>query len=499
VKPPRLEPVPYGSLRRVPPLFADAMAGRAGRGDLLPPLPREPAALRPHLEALLRRPLPRAEVAAVLEAQNRTFGADAAALTGIAALREPGSVAVLTGQQVGLFGGPLYTWYKALTAVVVARHWGEALKVPCVPCFWLASEDDDFTEVDHALLLTRRSGPVRVQYQPEGGFANTLPATCRLTAAIVPVLAAAAVTLLLRPDVIPRYSDFFWSPLLSIVIAVNLVLGTIHLGVHELAHLVAARAEGIPAHIRPGTRLQHLVLQTDVSAAWALPRSSRYRIYLAGVLWDLLALSILILALAYAGLPPTGEALLAAWILLIFFGLLGEFSFYMRTDIYFVFQDLLHSRNLFHDAQSLLLHHYRRAIHALHPKGAGLPPGPLLARSAGERRKVVFYACLLITGTLISLGRYLLIGIPILLGLVSQAAAGLIGGFQIGNTFLVLDSSFTLLAVVGMQALFVATFLHGRRGALASISATLARLFTPHSGPQRDSPQSDSPPPALAP
>ncbi|MBI3080675.1 MAG: bacillithiol biosynthesis BshC, partial [candidate division NC10 bacterium] len=169
MKPLRLEPVPYGSLRRVPPLFADAMAGRAGRGDLLPPLPREPAALRPHLEALLRRPLPRAEVAAVLEAQNRTFGADAAALTGIAALREPGSVAVLTGQQVGLFGGPLYTWYKALTAVVVARRWGEVLKVPCVPCFWLASEDDDFTEVDHALLLTRRSGPVRVQYQPEGG------------------------------------------------------------------------------------------------------------------------------------------------------------------------------------------------------------------------------------------------------------------------------------------------------------------------------------------
>lgn len=199
MKPPRLEPVPYGSLRRVPPLFADAMAGRAGRGDLLPPLPREPAALRPHLEALLRRPLPRAEVAAVLEAQNRTFGADAAALTGIAALREPGSVAVLTGQQVGLFGGPLYTWYKALTAVVVARHWGEALKVPCVPCFWLASEDDDFTEVDHALLLTRRSGPVRVQYQPEGGFANTLPATCRLTAAIAPVLAAAAEALAGEP------------------------------------------------------------------------------------------------------------------------------------------------------------------------------------------------------------------------------------------------------------------------------------------------------------
>ncbi|MBI3002224.1 MAG: bacillithiol biosynthesis cysteine-adding enzyme BshC [candidate division NC10 bacterium] len=194
MNPPRLEPVPYQVLRRLPPLFTDAIAG-AIRADLLPPLPREPAALRGHLETVLRRPLPRAEVAAVLEAQNGAFEADAPALAGIAALRQPGSVAVLTGQQVGLFGGPLYTWYKALTAVIVARRWGEALGVPCVPCFWLASEDDDFAEVDHALLLRRRGGPLRVQYEPEGGFADALPATHRLTAAIGPVLAAAAEAL----------------------------------------------------------------------------------------------------------------------------------------------------------------------------------------------------------------------------------------------------------------------------------------------------------------
>jgi len=199
VKAPRLEPIPYGALRRLPSLFADVMAGRSVPGDLLPPLPREPAALRPHLEILLRRVLPRSDVAAVLEAQNSALGADPAALAGIAALRKPGSVAILTGQQVGLFGGPLYTWYKALTAVAVARQWGNTLGVPCVPCFWLASEDDDFAEVDHALLLGRRGGPVRVQYQPEGGFAGTLPATCRLTAAIGPVLAAAAEVLAAEP------------------------------------------------------------------------------------------------------------------------------------------------------------------------------------------------------------------------------------------------------------------------------------------------------------
>jgi hypothetical protein len=69
------------------------------------------------------------------------------------------------------------------------------------------------------------------------------------------ILAAAAVTLILHPDLLPVYNDYFWSPLLSLVIAVNLVLGTFHLVIHEMAHLVAARAEGIPALIRWGTRL----------------------------------------------------------------------------------------------------------------------------------------------------------------------------------------------------------------------------------------------------
>ena len=320
-----------------------------------------------------------------------------------------------------------------------------------------------------------------------------------VAAAFWAILAAAAVTAVLHPDVLPRYSDFFWSPLMSLVIVVNLVLGTFHLVIHEMAHLVAARAEGIPAHIRPGTRLQYLVLQTDVRGAWALPRSARYRIYLAGILWDLLALSLLILALVYAGLPPTAQALLAAWILLIFFGVVGEFSFYMRTDIYFVFLDLLHSRNLFQDAQRLLLHRWRQTLHRLLPKRRALPPDPWLGLSASERRKAGFYAWLLITGTIITLARYLYLGIPILLRLVSQSAGSLAGGLQTNDPTRILDSGLTLLAIFATQALFVATFLHNRRAALASASAAIGRMFKAPSASPAGSTKSDSPPPTLAP
>ena len=64
-------------------------------------------------------------------------------------LGQPGTVAVLTGQQVGLFSGPVYTLYKALTAIQAARQL-TAAGTPAVPVFWLATEDHDFAEVNQA-------------------------------------------------------------------------------------------------------------------------------------------------------------------------------------------------------------------------------------------------------------------------------------------------------------------------------------------------------------
>jgi bacillithiol biosynthesis cysteine-adding enzyme BshC len=60
--------------------------------------------------------------------------------------REPGTAVVVTGQQVGLFSGPAYTIYKALTAARLATDL-TARGVPAVPVFWLATEDHDFEEV----------------------------------------------------------------------------------------------------------------------------------------------------------------------------------------------------------------------------------------------------------------------------------------------------------------------------------------------------------------
>jgi len=76
-------------------------------------------------------------------------------------LAKPGAVAVVTGQQVGLFSGPAYSIYKALTAIRIARELA-GKGIEAVPVFWLATEDHDFAEVDHAWVFDSQNQPVRL-------------------------------------------------------------------------------------------------------------------------------------------------------------------------------------------------------------------------------------------------------------------------------------------------------------------------------------------------
>lgn len=94
-----------------------------------------------------RSPKHRSQVADVLREQNRRWEASEKTLSNIELLRQ-GAEAIVTGQQVALFGGPAYTLYKALTAIKLAQRTTEAGNT-CVPIFWMATEDHDLLEVNH--------------------------------------------------------------------------------------------------------------------------------------------------------------------------------------------------------------------------------------------------------------------------------------------------------------------------------------------------------------
>ncbi|HTP31337.1 MAG TPA: bacillithiol biosynthesis cysteine-adding enzyme BshC [Candidatus Acidoferrales bacterium] len=104
-------------------------------------------------------------------------------------LARPGTVAVVTGQQVGLFSGPCYTIYKVLHAVKLAA-WLTENGIDAVPLFWLATEDHDFAEVNHAWVFDAAHRPRKIEMrrsaseQPVGDVTLTAPPVNELRAAM---------------------------------------------------------------------------------------------------------------------------------------------------------------------------------------------------------------------------------------------------------------------------------------------------------------------------
>jgi bacillithiol synthase len=109
------------------------------------------------------QPFSRDAVADVLLDQNRKAGASEVAIGNIERLRQKDSVVVITGQQAGFFTGPLYTVYKALTAIKLTAELRER-GVNAVPMFWVASEDHDFEEVNHTRVVNREGQLITITY-----------------------------------------------------------------------------------------------------------------------------------------------------------------------------------------------------------------------------------------------------------------------------------------------------------------------------------------------
>jgi bacillithiol biosynthesis cysteine-adding enzyme BshC len=135
-------------------LFAEYLAGS---GDLMPFFAAPPRTVfdRPPIAAPWEPSLVEA-----LRAYQTEIGSTAQ-LTGNEAV-------IVTGQQPGIFTGPLYTIYKAATAIRLAARLQETQGVPCVPVFWVASDDHDFEEARTAHFLTKTHASLSLTYRPEG-------------------------------------------------------------------------------------------------------------------------------------------------------------------------------------------------------------------------------------------------------------------------------------------------------------------------------------------
>ncbi len=144
------ECLPFNSIPHVSRLFADFLYDYPRVQSLYRRSPYITGWLKEEASSIRYTADRRQAVSQILERQNQSWGASAQTLSNLARLRA-GATALVTGQQVGLFGGPLFSLYKALTAIKLADV-ATQMGVDCVPVFWLATEDHDVAEINRVSI-----------------------------------------------------------------------------------------------------------------------------------------------------------------------------------------------------------------------------------------------------------------------------------------------------------------------------------------------------------
>lgn len=252
-----------------------------------------------------------------------------------------------------------------------------------------------------------------------------------------------------------------WNGHPGMVLAIDAAIAWTLILLHEVAHLAAARATGVPARITISTRLQFLAAQTDVSGVWGAPRRHRMTVYLAGLGLDFVIAGTILLILILAG--PHG---LARQLLLVAFAetLLAvptQFMVFMRTDLYFVLQNLTRCANLYADGSAYLRYLARRIFR----RGAGPDPVPSRDYPPPQRRAVRVYSAVLLVGTAVCLGVEFAVSLPALIALLVRAVA------EIGATALgTLDGAVMLALLVTVQVLWCARWWDRHREQVRSLA-----------------------------
>ncbi len=158
--------IPYSGMKGISRLFAAYTEDYGQLAEYYSGDWRQDRSYHTVSQQLQATPLERQVLVDILEEQNSNWGNPNVA----SRLLDPDSLAVVTGQQVGIYGGPLYTFYKALTVVRLSEYLTKVLSQPVVPVFWLEGGDHDLDEVRQVNLIGKK-----IWYQ-----GHTLPETGNL-------------------------------------------------------------------------------------------------------------------------------------------------------------------------------------------------------------------------------------------------------------------------------------------------------------------------------
>lgn len=166
--------VEYGSLSGFSRLFLDFVSNYSRVKDLFSRNPYDETCWEEMQDILKSREYNREELVKILGKQNRKFFKGKKSKILLDKLLDPDCSVIVTGQQAGLFLGPLYTIYKAVTAVKLAAELEERSGRPVVPLFWLEVDDHDFDEVRQFYLLSQKGDLKKLLYS-DGSEDDQIP------------------------------------------------------------------------------------------------------------------------------------------------------------------------------------------------------------------------------------------------------------------------------------------------------------------------------------
>jgi hypothetical protein len=252
------------------------------------------------------------------------------------------------------------------------------------------------------------------------------------------------------------------------MLSILLVISYISVVLHEISHVIAARAQGVSSRLGVGHRLWAFVIEADLTGLWSVPKQQRYLPLMAGSLFDATISASLVLLLfanklALVSMSSTIVHLLRAISLTYMTRILWQTLLFVRTDYYYMIATFFNCRNLMGDTQDFLRNQLARVIRWIRPVDQSNIP-------ASERRVIPAYAFVWFLGRVIAFTYLFEITIP----LVSRYTANTIHAVQIGYS----ANQANFIDSILMSFIFGLPFATGMLMWLVSIARGISKLET---------------------
>ena len=173
------------------------------------------------------------------------------------------------------------------------------------------------------------------------------------------LLVSNILILILKPEFFPHYKDIFLFDSMMLNVMSYLLISFVLIVIHEFAHVLAIRSYNLPAKLSIGNRLIFIVFETDLTQAWKLNPKQRNILYVAGMSFEQI---ILFLSFGFMLLFPDASfvGIVSIVVLDIFIKLIYQCCFYMKTDVYYVVENVTGCYNLMESGKIYLSSFFKK-------------------------------------------------------------------------------------------------------------------------------------------